>query len=45
MKSNESFIYINNAPASKEFPTEIPEGSIIYKYSAAYAQGPQPLDS
>lgn len=40
-----SFIYINNAPASKEFPTEIPEGSIIYKYRAAYAQGPQPLDS
>ena len=39
LKSNESFIYINNAP------TEIPEGSIIYKYRAAYAQGPQPLDS
>lgn len=45
LKSNESFIYINNAPANKEFPTEIPEGSIIYKYRAAYAQGPQPLDS
>lgn len=45
LKSNESFIYINNAPASKNFPTEIPEGSIIYKYRAAYAQGPQPLDS
>lgn len=45
LKSNESFIYINNDPASKEFPTEIPEGSIIYKYRAAYAQGPQPLDS
>lgn len=45
LKSNESFIYINNAPTSKEFPTEIPEGSIIYKYRAAYAQGPQPLDS
>lgn len=45
LKSNESFIYINNAPASKEFPTEIPNGSIIYKYRAAYAQGPQPLDS
>lgn len=45
LKPNESFIYINNAPASKEFPTEIPEGSIIYKYRAAYAQGPQPLDS
>lgn len=45
LKSNESFIYINNAPASKKFPTEIPEGSIIYKYRAAYAQGPQPLDS
>lgn len=45
LKTNESFIYINNAPASKEFPTEIPEGSIVYKYRAAYDQGPQPLDS
>lgn len=45
LKPNESFIYINNDPAIKEFPTEIPEGSIIYKYRAAYAQGPQPLDS
>lgn len=45
LKSNESFIYINNAPANKNFPTEIPEGSTVYKYRAAYAQGPQPLDS
>lgn len=45
LKPNESFIYINNDPANKKFPTEIPEGSIIYKYRAAYAQGPQPLDS
>lgn len=45
LKSNESFIYINNDPANKKFPTEIPEGSISYKYRAAYAQGPQPLDS
>ena len=45
LKANESFIYINNDPASKKFPTEIPEGSIIYKYRAAYTQGPQPLDS
>lgn len=45
LKPTESFIYINNAPASKEFPTEIPEGIITYKYRAAYAQGPQPLDS
>lgn len=44
-KANESFIYINNTPASKNFPTEIPEGSIVYKYRAAYAQGPQPLDN
>ncbi len=43
--SNESFIYINNNPANKKFPTEIPEGSIIYRYRAAYEQGPQPLDS
>lgn len=45
LNSNSSFIYINNVPANKNFPTEIPEGSIIYKYRAAYAQGPQPLDS
>lgn len=45
LKSSESFIYINNDPTNKKFPTEIPEGSIIYKYRAAYAQGPQPLDS
>lgn len=45
LKANESFIYINNDPANKKFPTEIPEGSIAYKYRAAYAQGPQPLDS
>lgn len=45
LKANESFIYINNAPANKTFPTEIPEGTITYRYRAAYAQGPQPLDS
>lgn len=45
LKSDESFIYINNDPTNKRFPTKIPEGSIIYKYRAAYAQGPQPLDS
>lgn len=47
LQSAESFIYsnINNAPANKEFPTEIYEGRITYKYRAAYAQGPQPLDS
>lgn len=45
LKPNESFIYINNNPANKKFPTEIPEGSTVYKYRAAYAQGPQPLDS
>lgn len=45
LNPNESFIYINNATANKEFPTEIPDGSIIYRYKAAYAQGPQPLDS
>lgn len=45
LKSDESYIYINNVTANKEFPTEIPEGSIIYRYRAAYAQGPQPLDS
>lgn len=45
LKSNESFIYINNTLANKEFPTEIPEDSIIYAYRATYAQGPQPLDS
>lgn len=45
LQSDKSFIYIDNNPANKNFPTEIPEGSIIYKYRAAYAQGPQPLDS
>jgi hypothetical protein len=44
-RPDESFIYINNNPANKKFPTEIPEGIIIYNYRAAYAQGPQPLDS
>ena len=41
----ESFIYINNNPTVKKFPIEIPEGSTVYKYRAAYVQGPQPLDS
>lgn len=45
LQSDKSFIYINNTPTNKTFPTEIPEGSITYKYRAAYAQGPQPLDS
>lgn len=45
LKPNESYIYINNSPTNREFPTEIPEGSITYKYRAAYTQGPQPLDS
>lgn len=45
LKPNESFIYINNSPTNKTFPTEIPEGNISYRYRAAYAQGPQPLDS
>lgn len=45
LKDAESFIYLNNAPADKIFPTEIPDGSIIYRYRAAYDQGPQPLDS
>lgn len=45
LQSAGSFIYINNTPTNKTFPTEIPEGSITYKYRAAYAQGPQPLDS
>lgn len=43
--SDNSFIYINNTPTNKKFPTEIPEGAITYKYRAAYQQGPQPLDS
>lgn len=45
LKSNESFIYIGNNPTNKEFPTTISEGLITYRYRAAYAQGPQPLDS
>lgn len=45
LNSAGSFIYINNTPTNKTFPTEIPEGAITYKYRAAYQQGPQPLDS
>lgn len=45
LQSAESFIYINDNPTNKTFPTEIPEGYISYRYRAAYAQGPQPLDS
>lgn len=45
LDSANSFIYINNTPTNKTFPTEIPEGIITYKYRAAYKQGPQPLDS
>lgn len=45
LKFSESFIYINNSAVNIKFPTEIPEGSIMYRYRAAYAQGPQPLDS
>lgn len=45
LDSANSFIYINNTPTNKTFPTEIPEGAITYKYRAAYQQGPQPLDS
>lgn len=44
LKSSESFIYIGD-PSNKTFPTEIPDGSITYKYRAAYEAGPQPLDS
>lgn len=45
LNSGSSFIYINNSPNAKIFPTEIPEGAIVYKYRAAYQQGPQPLNS
>lgn len=45
LKSGESFIYINGDPSNKSFPTEIPNGSITYKYRAAYEAGPQPVDS
>ena len=40
-----SFIYMNGNPSTREFPTEIPDGSITYKYRAAHEAGPQPLDS
>lgn len=45
LRLGSSFIYINNTPTNKTFPTEIPEGAITYKYRAVYQQGPQPLDS
>jgi hypothetical protein len=40
-----SFIYMNGNPSTREFPTEIPDGFITYKYRAAHEAGPQPLDS
>lgn len=45
LKPDESFIYINGDTSNKTFPTEIPNGSITYKYRAAHEAGPQPLDS
>lgn len=45
LKEEESFIYINNEPTNKDFPTEIPNGTITYKFRAAYEEGPQPKDS
>lgn len=45
LKPSGTFIYINNNPTNRTFPTEIPDGTITYKYRVAYAQGPQPLDS
>lgn len=45
LKPGESFIYINNTPSNTTFPTEIPNGTITYKYRAAYEAGPQPVDS
>lgn len=44
LKPDDSFIYIGT-PTVTDFPTTIPEGSITYKYRAAYEAGPQPLDS
>lgn len=40
-----SFIYINGSSTNTTFPTVIPDGSITYRYRAAYEQGPQPKDS
>lgn len=45
LDSANSFIYINNTPTNKTFPTEIPEGVTTYKYRATYRPGPQPFDS
>lgn len=42
---NNSFIYINGSSTNTTFPTVIPDGSITYRYRAAYEQGPQPKDS
>ena len=40
-----SFIYYGSSADNKTLPTTVEEGSVSYKYRAAYAEGPQPKDN
>lgn len=40
-----SFIYYGSSADNKTLPTTVEEGSVSYKYRAAYAAGPQPKDN
>ena len=41
----DSFIYYGSSADNKTLPTVVTEGSVSYKYRAAYAEGPQPKDN
>ena len=41
----DSFIYYGSSADNKTLPTVVTEGSVSYKYRAAYAAGPQPKDN
>jgi hypothetical protein len=43
--TDNSFIYYGNNADNRVLPTIVSEGNTSYKYRAAYAQGPQPIDS
>lgn len=40
-----SYIYVNNNPSNKVLPSKVELGFTIYRYYAAYAEGPQPKDN
>lgn len=45
LDEDNSFIYYGGNAANRDLPTEVAEGNTSYKYRAAYAEGPQPLDN